>query len=250
MRFSVISAFPEMFEAISQYGITRRALTNKLIKLDCFNPRDYTENKHKTIDDRPFGGGPGMVLSPEPLHKAIQAAKRQHSGSPWVIELSPKGKPIKQKKIQELQLKKSIILVCGRYEGIDERITTLDVDEQLSLGDYVLSGGELGAMIIIDAITRLIPGALGHDKSAEYDSFSEDLLDCPHYTRPENFKGLKVPDVLLSGDHKAIERWRQQQALGHTWERRPDLLDATSLTCKQKDLLDEYINTRGLEHEK
>lgn len=241
MIFSVVTIFPEMFSAIKDHGVIGRALHNGNAELSLWNPRDYSDNKHKNVDDKPFGGGPGMVMTPAPIEKAIEAATKASDKPPWVIELTPKGKRLDQKKIQEIQSKMSIILLCGRYEGIDERISHKHVDEQISLGDFVISGGELAAMTLIDAVTRLLPGALGDEESAQQDSFFDDLLDYPHYTRPQNFNGLAVPEVLLSGDHQRIAVWRKQQALGQTWEKRPDLLAKKTLSPEEQTLLNEYI---------
>jgi tRNA (guanine37-N1)-methyltransferase len=224
VRFDVVTIFPQMFEAISKYGITARALEKNIFKLGLWNPRDYTQDKHRNVDDRPYGGGPGMVMMIEPLLKAVHAAKSVSTVDSRVIYLSPQGIPFTQEKARELTQVDQLILIAGRYEGVDERLIELEVDEELSLGDYVLSGGEIGAMAVIDAVVRLIPGALGHEDSAEQDSFSENLLDCPHYTRPDEYQGLKVPEVLLSGNHQAIDEWRQQQATQRTRQRRPDLL--------------------------
>ena len=239
MHIDVMTLFPGMFEAVSSFGITGRAVERGLLQLGLWNPRDYTQDRHRTVDDRPYGGGPGMVMLYPPLYDCLQDV-RNTSGSGRVIYLSPQGRPLTQPRLRELVHEEHLILLAGRYEGIDERFIEAEVDEELSIGDYVLSGGELGAMVIIDAVTRLIPGALGHSDSAEQDSFSEGLLDCPHYTRPEQVAGLEVPKVLRSGDHAAIERWRLKQALGRTWERRPDLLEQLELDNEQQTLLAEY----------
>lgn len=241
MRVDVITLFPEMFAAISEYGITSRAVKHGLLQLNCWNPRAYTEDRHQTVDDRPFGGGPGMVMKVEPLERALADVRQAAGDQAKVIYLSPQGRPLTQAGVQELAAAQSLILVAGRYEGIDERFIEAHVDEEWSVGDYVLSGGELPAMVLIDALTRLLPGALGHAGSAEEDSFSDGLLDCPHYTRPEVYAGKRVPDVLLSGNHEHIRRWRLQQSLGRTWERRADLLDCRSLSGEEKKLLEEYI---------
>ncbi len=227
VRFDVITLFPEMFDSISRFGVSARALERNLFELGLWNPRDYTKDRHRTVDDRPYGGGPGMVMMVEPLSAAIKAAKEVKDVPSRVIYLSPQGVPMNQQKVRELAQEEHLILLAGRYEGVDERLIELEVDEELSLGDYVLSGGEIGAMAIIDAVVRLIPGALGHEESAEQDSFSDELLDCPHYTRPEDYKGHKVPEVLLSGNHKAIREWRHQQAVERTRQRRPDLLKSS-----------------------
>ena len=245
MRVDVITLFPEMFAAISEYGITSRAVRQGLLSLNCWNPRTYTEDRHQTVDDRPFGGGPGMVMKIQPLERALSAAREAAGDRAKVIYLSPQGRQLKQAAVRELANEESLILIAGRYEGIDERFIEAHVDEEWSIGDYVLSGGELPAMVLIDAVTRLLPGALGHADSAEEDSFTDGLLDCPHYTRPEVYADQRVPEVLLSGNHEHIRRWRLQQALGRTWERRADLLDCRSLSGEEKKLLDEYIRQRN-----
>lgn len=245
MRFDVVTLFPEMFAAVSQYGITGRAMDKGLVELALWNPRDYTHDRHRTVDDRPYGGGPGMLMKIEPLREAIREARRAGSGKGHVIYLSPQGRPLDQQGVRELAQHEQLVLIAGRYEGVDERLIETEVDEEWSIGDYVLSGGELGAMVVIDTVTRLIPGALGHEDSAEQDSFSDGLLDCPHYTRPERFEELNVPEVLLSGDHAAIALWRMKQALGRTWLRRPELLEKLELSGEQQELLQEYIQ----EHE-
>ncbi|MFG0805962.1 tRNA (guanosine(37)-N1)-methyltransferase TrmD [Pseudomonas fluvialis] len=241
MQVEVITLFPEMFAAISEYGITSRAVRQGLLRLNCWNPRSYTEDRHHTVDDRPFGGGPGMVMKIEPLERALAAARQAAGSQAKVIYLSPQGQPLKQTGVRALAQNQALILIAGRYEGIDERFIETHVDEEWSIGDYVLSGGELPAMVLIDAVTRLLPGALGHADSAEEDSFSDGLLDCPHYTRPEVYAGIRVPQVLLSGNHEHIRRWRLQQALGRTWQRRADLLDCRSLSGEEQALLAEFI---------
>jgi tRNA (guanine37-N1)-methyltransferase len=238
MRFDVITLFPEMFDAI-RLGVTGRAIDKGLAKLVLWNPRDYTEDVHQTVDDRPYGGGPGMVMKVEPLLAAIQAAKVQNPTSK-VVYLSPQGQRFVQATALAATQTSGIILIAGRYEGIDERVIHSFVDEEWSLGDFVLSGGELPAMVVIDSMIRLLPGALGHAESAEQDSFSDGLLDCPHYTRPENILDQDVPSVLLSGDHEKIRLWRLQQALGRTWLRRPDLLEGRELNKQEQELLDEF----------
>ena len=244
MWIGVISIFPEMFRAISDYGITSRAVKQELIQLQCFNPRSNTEDRHQTVDDRPFGGGPGMVVKIKPLEGALGDARQAAGGPAKVIYLSPQGRKLTQAAVKELANEERLILIAGRYEGIDERFIEEHVDEEWSVGDYVLSGGELPAMVLIDAVTRLLPGALGHVDSAEEDSFTDGLLDCPHYTRPEVYADKRVPEVLLSGNHEHIRRWRLQQSLGRTWERRADLLDSRSLSGEEKKLLEEYIRQR------
>ncbi len=238
MRFDVITLFPEMFDAI-RLGVTGRAIDKGLAELVLWNPRDYTEDVHQTVDDRPYGGGPGMVMKVEPLLAAIQAAKAQ-SPTSKVVYLSPQGQRFVQATAVAATQTSGIILIAGRYEGIDERVIHSFVDEEWSLGDFVLSGGELPAMVVIDSMIRLLPGALGHAESAEQDSFSDGLLDCPHYTRPENILDQDVPSVLLSGDHEKIRLWRLQQALGRTWLRRPDLLEGRELNKQEQELLDEF----------
>jgi tRNA (guanine37-N1)-methyltransferase len=245
MWVGVVSLFPEMFRAVTESGITSRAVKNGLLTLAYWSPRDYaegTENNYRRVDDRPYGGGPGMVMQIEPLRRSIMAAREaaQAKGlQPQVIYLSPQGRVLDQAGVQELATMEAVILLCGRYEGIDERLIQREVDAEWSIGDYVLSGGELPAMVLIDAVTRLLPGALGCEASAEEDSFSDGLLDCPHYTRPEVYDGEEVPAVLLSGDHAAIRKWRRQQSLARTWQRRPDLLEKVTLDKEQQKLLDE-----------
>jgi tRNA (guanine37-N1)-methyltransferase len=229
-----------MFSTL-EYGITGRALKEHLLEVHCLNPRDFTKNKHRSVDDRPYGGGPGMVMMAEPLQDAIHTAKKVAPEPALVVHLSPQGKCFDQKAAERFYKEESIILIAGRYEGIDERLVMQEVDEEWSVGDFVLSGGELAAMIMVDAVTRLIPGALGHEDSAVLDSLSSGLLKYPQYTRPETFQGLAVPDVLLQGDHKAIERWRMKQSLGKTWLKRPDLLNKLTLDKFQLALLMEFI---------
>ena len=240
MKFAVVSIFPDMFAAIREFGVTGRAIDNGLIDLSIFNPRDFTHDKHRTVDDRPFGGGPGMVMKVQPLADAIAAAKQFAGNDAKVIYMSPQGRPLNQQGVQELSQQANLVLVAGRYEGIDQRIIDTLIDEEWSLGDYVLSGGELAAMTFIDAISRLVPNVLGHELSAVEDSFTDGVLDCPHYTRPEVYNGLSVPPVLLSGNHKHIQQWRFKQALGKTWLQRPDLLQQLELTKEQQILLDEF----------
>jgi tRNA (guanine37-N1)-methyltransferase len=242
--FGVITLFPEMFSVL-QYGITGRALKDKLLQVDCWNPRDFTQNKHRTVDDRPYGAGPGMVMMAQPLQGAIHAAKQAASQKPLVIHLSPQGQCFNQAAAERFCTESNIILIAGRYEGIDERLLTLEVDEEWSIGDFILSGGELAALSIIDACTRLLPGALGHEDSAALDSLSTGMLKYPQYTRPEEFQGLTVPNVLLSGNHKSIERWRMKQSLGKTWLKRPDLLEKLTLNQLQLELLREFIQERN-----
>lgn len=240
MHYAVITLFPEMLEAVTNFGITGRAVKNDLIQVSCWNPRDYTEDKHRTVDDRPYGGGPGMVMMMPPLCAAIRDARKSISGMSKVIHLTPQGRCLDQAGILELAAQDNLILLAGRYEGIDERVIEAEIDEEWSIGDYVLSGGELAAMVLIDAVTRTLPGVLGHDDSAKEDSFFGGLLDYPHYTRPEEFDGKQVPEVLLSGDHEKIRRWRLKQALGRTWLRRPELLEHLKLDREQVELLEEF----------
>jgi len=241
IRFDVVTLFPDMVTAAASYGVTGRALERNIATLAVWNPRDYTHDRHKTVDDRPYGGGPGMVMKYQPLHDAVVGAKKINTGSRKVIYLSPQGKPITQNLLSEASRISQLILIAGRYEGIDERFVELDCDEEWSVGDYVISGGELAALIVIDAITRLLPGVLGDADSAVQDSHADGLLDCPHFTRPEQLEGRSVPDVLMSGNHADIERWRMKQALGRTWQRRPDLLKKKNLTAEQENLLNEFI---------
>jgi tRNA (guanine37-N1)-methyltransferase len=240
LRFDVITLFPEMFAALTASGITRRALDRGLWRMECWNPRLWTQDVHRTVDDRPYGGGPGMVMMASPLEQAIGAAKVGAGGTAKVIYLSPQGARINQQRVVDLAASEGAILLCGRYEGIDERLIERCVDEELSLGDFVLSGGELAAMALMDACIRQLPGALNDEASAVEDSFAAGLLDCPHYTRPEVYEGCAVPDVLLSGNHERIRRWRLKQALGRTWQRRPDLIEIRTLSREEADLLAEF----------
>lgn len=240
MRIDVITLFPELVEQVTGCGVVGRAAEQGLLELHCWNPRDYTRDKHRTVDDRPYGGGPGMLMKVQPLQDALTAVREQN-GAARLVYLSPQGKLLTQKKLAQQVEQGSVIFLCGRYEGIDERLIQREVDEEWSIGDYVISGGELAAMVCIDAMTRLIPGALGHEDSAQQDSFSDGLLDCPHYTRPEEYLGDRVPEVLMNGNHREIDAWRQQQALGRTWQRRPDLLENIELTTGQQALLDKFI---------
>jgi tRNA (guanine37-N1)-methyltransferase len=241
MRFDVISLFPEMFSAISAHGITSRALEKQIYSMHVMNPRDFTQDNHKTVDDRPYGGGPGMVMLAEPLEKAITAAKALNANAK-VIHLSPRGVPLTHQKVMELSQQTGLILLTSRYEGVDERLLQSHVDEEISIGDYVLSGGELPAMVLIDAIVRQLPGVLGDADSAIEDSFVNGLLDCPHYTRPEVYQDNSVPEVLLSGNHAKIREWRLKQSLLLTRAKRPDLLAARSLTKEEARLLKELDN--------
>jgi tRNA (guanine37-N1)-methyltransferase len=237
MRFDVVTLFPPMFAAVTESGITSRALQAGLWKLQTWNPRDFTTDNYRTVDDRPYGGGPGMVMLAEPLEKALDAARAAGAGR--VIYLSPQGRKLDHRKVLEISKEGSITLLCGRYEGVDERLLGR-VDEELSLGDFVLSGGELAAMALIDACVRQLPGALGDEQSALEESFAAGLLDCPQYTRPEVHGEKRVPEVLLSGHHENIRRWRLKQALGRTWLRRPDLLQARALSREEQALLAQF----------
>ena len=240
MRFDVVTLFPEMITAAASYGVTGRAIEREIVSLSVWNPRDYTHDKHKTVDDRPYGGGPGMVMKYQSLHDAVNDAKQAGSGTAKVVYLSPQGKPITQALLSEACDISQLILVAGRYEGVDERFVDRDCDDEWSVGDYVISGGELAALIVIDAVTRLLPGVLGHKESALQDSHMNGLLDYPHFTRPEQLEACSVPDVLLSGNHADIERWRMKQALGRTWQRRPDLLKNKNLSAEQEYLLQQF----------
>lgn len=239
MRIDVITLFPDMVEQVVNYGVVGRAARQKLLDLQCWNPRDYTVDKHRTVDDRPYGGGPGMLMKVQPLEETIQAV-REKNPLAQLVYLSPQGKPIEQRLLAKQVDAQSVIFLCGRYEGIDERLIQKEVDQEWSIGDYVISGGELAAMVCIDAMARLIPGALGHEQSAQQDSFSDGLLDYPHYTRPEEYKGMKVPEVLMNGNHRHIEDWRERQSLGRTWQRRPDLLELKVLGDRQQALLNDF----------
>lgn len=239
MWIGLVSLFPEMFKAITEYGVTGRAVKQNLLQVQCWNPRDFTNDKHKTVDDRPYGGGPGMLMMVQPLRDAIQAAKTVAGEGVKVVYLSPQGRKLDQAGVTELAKNQKLILVCGRYEGIDERLIQTEIDEEWSVGDYVLTGGELPAMTLIDAVARFIPGVLGKQASAEEDSFADGLLDCPHYTRPEVLDGMSVPEVLMSGNHAEIRKWRLKQSLLRTWLRRPELLESLALTDEQRKLLNQ-----------
>ena len=252
MHFGLVTLFPEMFRSLEDFGVVGRAVRNGLISLDCWNPRDFTHDKHRTVDDRPYGGGPGMLMKMQPLQDAIHEAKaniqsqlelEKSDGKVTVctVYLSPQGQRLDHKKAMELSKYDGVLCVCGRYEGVDERLIEAEIDEEISIGDFVLSGGELASMVLMDSISRLVPGVLGHSESASEDSFANGLLDCPHYTRPEVFMGKPIPDVLKSGNHKEIRRWRLKQSLGRTWQRRPDLLDDIELDSEQQTLLQEFI---------
>lgn len=244
MHFDVVTIFPEMLAALADHGITRRALDEGLFDLKTWDPRDFTTDNYRRVDDRPYGGGPGMVMQPEPLQAAIDAARQRQReagvGHPKVVLMSPQGERLGERLVQELAREAGLVLVAGRYEGVDERLVASSVDREVSIGDYVTSGGELPAMVLMDCIVRRLPGSLNDAGSASQDSFSAGLLDWPHYTRPEEWKGARVPEVLLSGNHAVIGRWRRKQALGRTWDRRPDLIDEKSLSREDRQLLEEY----------
>jgi tRNA (guanine37-N1)-methyltransferase len=240
MRIDVITLFPESLEGLTGLGVTGRAIRDGRVSLNTWNPRDLADDRHRTVDDRPYGGGPGMVMAIEPLSSTIQAARNEQAAGTRVSLMSPQGRRLDHAVIEELAGRQGLILVCGRYEGIDERVIESEIDEEWSIGDYVISGGELAAAVIIDAVTRLLPGVLGDEQSAQQDSFVDGLLDHPHYTRPENSGESAVPQVLLSGDHEAIRRWRRKQALGRTWLRRPDLLEGRKMDEEAKLLLKEF----------
>lgn len=241
MWVGIISLFPEMFRAVTDFGVTGQAVKKGLLNVETWNPRDFTHDKHRTVDDRPYGGGPGMLMMVAPLRDAIHAAKHAAGDKAKVVYLSPQGRKLDQAGVESLASNDKLILICGRYEGVDERIIQTHVDEEWSVGDFVLSGGELPAMTLVDAVARFVPGVLGDMASAEEDSFANGLLDCPHYTRPDVLDGLVVPDVLKSGNHKDIRRWRLKQSLGRTWLRRPELLENLALTDEQESLLAEFL---------
>lgn len=240
MHVGVISLFPQMFDVLSDYGVTGRAVRRGLVHLQRWNPRDFAADRHRLVDDRPFGGGPGMVMAVEPLRSAIRAAKVSLGAGALVIYLTPQGHTLDHRAVARFVSRGRLILVCARYEGVDERLVLAEIDEECSIGDYVLTGGELPAMVVIDAVARQLPGALGHQDSALEESFANGLLEHPHYTRPAEVDGLRVPSVLLSGNHDAIRRWRLKQALGRTWLRRPDLLHLVELSAEQQALLAEF----------
>lgn len=243
LQIAVVTLFPEMLNAIQEYGVTGRAVKSGLLQISTFNPREYARGQHRSVDDRPYGGGPGMVMMVQPLQDAIIAARNTLKNAK-VIYLSPQGRRLDQRGVTELGSNNALILVSGRYEGIDERVIEKEIDEEWSIGDYVVSGGELPAMVLIDAVARTVPGVLGHEDSANEDSFVNGLLDYPHYTRPEEIAGDRVPEVLLSGDHRKIWRWRMKQALGRTWQRRPELLEGLELNDEQRQLLKEFQNDK------
>ncbi len=240
MKFSVLTIFPEMVNAFAQYGIIRRAVESGRIAVDAIDIRDFAEGRHRVTDDRPYGGGSGMVMKPEPLAKAIESARRENPESPTIL-LTPQGRPFDQQTAESLARCKGLVFVCGRYEGIDERICESYIDEEISIGDYVLTGGELAAMVIIDAVTRLVPGTLGNEASAASDTFSDDLLEHAHYTRPPIFENNAIPEVLLSGNHSAIEAWRLESSLIRTFLKRPDLMETRRLDHREKEILKKWM---------
>ena len=244
IRFDCVTLFPEAFAAVADFGITRRAREEGLWSLALWNPRDFTTDNYRTVDDRPYGGGPGMVMLAEPLARAITAAKAAEQGAAKVIHLSPQGAALDHGKVMELSAERRLVLLCGRYEGVDERLIERAVDEELSIGDYVLSGGELAAMVLIDAVVRQLPGALGDEHSAAQESFVDGLLEAPQYTRPEVYQGSAVPAMLMSGHHAQIERWRLKQSLGRTWMRRPELLERRGMSETERKLLEEFKQER------
>ena len=241
MRIEVVTLFPEFVAEAVRIGVLGRAIERGQVSVRATSPREFATDAHRTVDDRPYGGGPGMVLKIEPARSAIRAAKSRLPAGSRAVYLAADGARLTQAKARELARAPGLMLLAGRYEGVDERLIELEIDESISIGDYVLSGGELPALVLIDTVVRLLPGVLGDDASAEQDSFSEGLLDWPHYTRPEVFEGRAVPQVLAGGNHAAIRRWRLKQALGRTWQRRPDLIEAAKLTSEQRALLDEYV---------
>jgi len=247
-HFDVITIFPAMLDALADHGITARSLDEKRFELKAWDPRDFAQDNYRRVDDRPYGGGPGMVMMAEPLKMCIDAAKdRQRDAgvaAPKVVLMSPQGERLSEALVQELSKEEGLVVIAGRYEGVDERLVRRLVDREVSIGDYVTSGGELPAMVLIDCLVRRIPGSLNDGRSAAQDSFSSGLLDWPHYTRPEDWQGAKVPDVLMSGNHAAIARWRRKQALGRTWDRRPDLIDESGLSREDRQLLEEYRRER------
>ena len=244
LQFDVITLFPQMFDAVTASGVTGRAREKGFYQLVAWNPRDFAHNAYRTVDDRPYGGGPGMVMMPEPLGRAVAAARQRQKSAgvnePRVIHLTPQGRLLNHPLVMELAAEQGVVLLAGRYEGVDERVIAREVDTEISIGDYVLSGGELAAMVLIDSIVRQLPGVLGDAESASQDSFANGLLDCPHFTRPEVYEGNPVPPVLLSGNHADIDRWRLKQALGRTWQRRPDLLQRHALSDEERKLLEEF----------
>ena len=244
LQFDVVTLFPAMFDAVTEHGVTGRARERGLYQFVAWNPRDFALNAHRTVDDRPYGGGPGMVMMAEPVGKALQAARQRQISAgvtrPRLVHLSPQGRPLDHATVAALAQEAGVVLLAGRYEGVDERVLGRMSVEEISIGDYVLSGGELAAMVLMDCVIRQLPGALGDAGSASQDSFVDGLLDCPHYTRPEVYEGMAVPAVLMSGNHADIARWRLKQALGRTWQRRPELIERRKLTAEERKLLEEY----------
>ena len=243
IRFDVVTLFPEMFAAVAGSGITGRALEAGLWSLTTWNPRDFTTDRYRTVDDRPYGGGPGMVMLAEPLERTLDAVKTAGGGR--VVYLSPQGRKLDHPRVMELMQERALTLLCGRYEGVDERLLARRVDEEISIGDFVLSGGEVAAMALMDAVVRQLPGAVGDSASVVEESFADGLLDCPQFTRPETYRGERIPEVLLSGHHENIRRWRLKQALGRTWLRRPDLLQVRRLSDEERKLLEEFQQESG-----
>ena len=247
-RFDVVTIFPAMFEALTAHGITRRALEESRFELHTWDPRDFTTDNYRRVDDRPYGGGPGMVMLPEPLQAAIEAARSRQRAQgvarPQVVLMSPQGERLGEKVVRDLAALEGLVIIAGRYEGIDERLVRESVDREVSIGDYVVSGGELPAMVLLDCLVRRLPGSLNDERSAEQDSFSAGMLDWPHYTRPEKWQEAATPEVLMSGNHAAIARWRRKQALGRTWDRRPDLIDEAKISREDRQLLEEYRRER------
>ena len=244
MRIDIVSLFPDMVENLLQNGVIGRAIKNNHLIVETWNPRNYASGEYRAVDDRPYGGGPGMLLMVEPIVKALRAAKKEHNQSYRTIYMTPQGKPLNQSTVNRLALEDGLIILAGRYEGIDERIIDLEIDEECSIGDYVISGGELPAMLLTDAVARQCENVLGHADSANQDSFMFGLLDCPHYTRPSEYEGLRVPDVLCSGNHEKIRLWRRTESLVRTFERRPDLFEKYNLSEEEKLLLKDYLNIK------
>jgi tRNA (guanine37-N1)-methyltransferase len=240
VRIEVVTLFPAMIRDAASYGVTGRAISAGLAQLGCVDPRDYATDLHRTVDDRPYGGGPGMVMRVEPLRTAVRAAVERAPEGALRIYLSAQGRRFDQEAARRFAALPGLVLVAGRYEGVDERLLATEIDEEWSIGDYVLSGGEIPALALIDAVVRLLPGALGDERSAVEESFTRGLLDWPHYTRPEELDGMRVPEVLLSGNHRDIARWRLKQALGRTWRRRPELIERLTLSAEERSLLTEY----------
>ncbi|MEF8794483.1 tRNA (guanosine(37)-N1)-methyltransferase TrmD [Thiohalorhabdus sp.] len=247
MRFHLVTIFPGLFEAgVLDYGMVGRARENRRLDVAVTDIRDFATDRHRSVDDRPFGGGPGMVMRPDIVARAVDHAREQMPAGAPVIYMSPQGERLDHQRVAELARLSGMTLMCGRYEGVDERLLESRVDRELSIGDFVLSGGEFAALVVIDAVARLLPDVLGEPASAEEDSFVAGLLDCPHFTRPSSFEGREVPEILRSGDHGAIERWRRREALGRTWQRRPDLLEIRGVTAEERRLLTEYLREQGM----